>query len=205
MSIKSIVAALKRSFVVKWLLRGFLFLTAWFLIHCALISLDGLVDSDSAAEPADAAVVLGNEVLPNATVGDIVRSRLQKALEAYQRGAVRHIVCSGGKGPGALWEADVMRDWLIARGVDRNVIVVDHDGKDSYSTAISVRKIFGANGWSSAMIVSQFNHISRCKLAFRRFGIGPLRSAHGHFQWSDLKGFTHEFAGYYYYLIRSYE
>ncbi len=205
MSIKSIVSALKRSFILKWLLRGILFFTVWFVIHCALISLDGLADSDSAAEPADAAVVLGNEVMPNATAGEILRVRLQKALEVYQSGAARHIICSGGKGPGELWEADVMRDWLIARGVDRNVIVVDYDGKDSYSTAKSARKIFNANGWHSALIVSQFTHISRCKLAFRRFGISPVGSAHGHFQLSDLRGFTHEFGGYYYYLVRGYE
>ncbi len=84
------------------------------------------------------------------------------------------------------------------------MVLVDNDGKDSYSTARQARKLFDANGWHTALIVSSFTHISRCKLAFHRFGIDALKSAHADFEWIDFKAFPHEFAGYYFYLLRKY-
>ncbi|HLX60780.1 MAG TPA: YdcF family protein [Planctomycetota bacterium] len=188
----------------KWLLRAALIFIAWFVLHCALISWDGFSDSATASAPADAAVVLGNGINADGTPNKVLRARLEKTVELYRQGAARYIVCSGGTGPGTLFEAEIMHDFLVAKGVDPAIIIVDRGGKDSYSTAQNAAKLFAERGWHSALIVSSFTHISRCKLAFRRFGLTDLRTAHADFQWRDCKAFPHEFFGYYYYLVRKY-
>ena len=201
MNLKSVLE--KRKPLLLWVVLIALVLTAWIALHAALISWDGFADTYSSTEPSDAAVVLGNQVFANATPGDLLEGRLKKALSLNHAGAVRNIVCSGGKGPANVWEADVMRAWLIARGVDASKIVCDYEGKDSYCTAREAKKIFDIRGWKSAVIVSHFTHISRCKLAFRRFGLTELRSAHADFSPGDFKAFPHEIIGYYYYWIRN--
>ena len=187
---------------LKWPLRVALALCAWFVIHCALITIDGFSDSYSRDHPADAEIILGNMVLAKGQPGDVLEKRLQKGLELFQAGCARHIICSGGQGQNEVFEASTMRDWLIARGVDETVITVDNFGKDSYCTAREARRIFAARGWKSALIVSHFTHVSRCKLAFHRFDFSDMKSAHADFAWSDFKAFPHEFFGYYYYVLR---
>ena len=189
---------------MKWLLRGIAALILWIGLHCLLISLDGFTDNFSPANPADAEVIMGNEVMANATPSVLLQERLQKGLDIFLSGGARRIICSGGKGPNGLWEAEVMRDWLVARSVDPALVIVDNEGKDSYNTARVARKIFAENGWKSVLIVSHFTHISRCKLAFWRFGFTDIRSAHADSHGFDYKSFEHEFAGYYYYLVRRY-
>ncbi len=202
MSLKISLWAFRRSVYFAWTMRVMTVLTIWFVGHCVLISMDGFDDVYSANDPVDAAVVLGNEVLPNGTPSDVLTKRLQKGLEAFKSGAARHIICSGGKGPKELWEAQVMSEWLIARGVEPTKIVIDNGGKDSYCTARDTKRIFEERGWKSALIVSHFTHITRCKIAFRRFGIEHSKTAHADFAWGDFKGFPHEFVGYYYYWLR---
>jgi len=187
----------------KWLVRATLALTGWFLLHSAIISWDGCSDSPI-GEPADAIVILGNAVHPDGTPANLLRSRLDKAVELFKHGAARKIICSGGIGPNGVPEGDAMRADLIAHGIDPSVIIVDNAGKDTYNTAQNTRRIFTDNNWTSALIVSNFTHISRCKLAFRRVGLTDVRCAHANFAWRDFKAFPHEFVGYYYYLVRSY-
>jgi vancomycin permeability regulator SanA len=125
-------------------------------------------------------------------------------LELYRAGRLRNVICSGGVGPNGVPEGDAMRVDLVANGVDPAIIVVDNAGKDSYCTAMNAKRLFAERNWRTALIVSNFTHISRCKLAFRRAGLSEVRSAHADFAWRDFKAFPHEFAGYYYYLVRSY-
>jgi uncharacterized SAM-binding protein YcdF (DUF218 family) len=205
LSIREHMIALKRALIFKWLLRGMLILIAWIVLHCVLITGDGLIDSDLSGEPADAAFVLGNLVMPDRSPSPILLSRLEKTLELCQKGAMRHIVCSGGKGSQDIWEAEAMRDWLVERGVPAPMILVDNEGKDSFGTAQQARKILDAHGWRTALIITSFPHITRCKLAFHRSGIEAMKSAHADVAWIDFKLFPHEFAGYYYYLVRSYD
>lgn len=195
---------LNRASIKKWTLRALIFGVSWFVLHTAMITIDGVTDTASATDPADAAFVLGNQVLPDGSPGTLLTGRLKKALEVYQLGETRKIVCSGGKSKEGLWEAEAMRDWLLARGVPADAILVDNNGKDTYSTALEGKKLFAANGWRKALIVSSVTHITRCKLAFRRFGIADLQTAHADVIRQDTADLTHEFFGYYYYLIRRY-
>lgn len=59
------------------------------------------------------------------------------------------------------------------------------------------------SGRSSASVATQYHHISRTKLAFRKVGFEEVHSAHARiFEWRDLYSIVREFAAYYRYAVR---
>lgn len=98
-----------------------------------------------------------------------------------------------------------MRGYLIARGVPADAIITDNNGLDTYMTAQNTKKIFDERGLDSVLVVSNYFHISRARLALEKVGIDPVYSAHGHYFWiGDIRSVPREVAGYAYYLLRKY-
>jgi uncharacterized SAM-binding protein YcdF (DUF218 family) len=59
------------------------------------------------------------------------------------------------------------------------------------------------NGWSSALIVSQYFHIARTRLAAESFGVRPIYSAHAeYYGLRDLYSLAREVIGYGAYMAR---
>lgn len=190
--------------VLPWLRRLMLVLTAWALVHLAAISVDGCSDEDG---PADLAVVLGNHVAADGTVSGRLVRRLDRALALYQQGKVPTIIVSGGRDPGSPFEAEAMKRYLVERGVPADAVVEDRGGENTYLTARFTAEYMQQHGLRSVIAVSQYYHISRSKLALRRFGVAEVRGAHAVMvieprePWSLLR----ELAGYYTYLLRDYD
>ncbi|WP_143825757.1 YdcF family protein [Nannocystis exedens] len=129
--------------------------------------------------------------------------RSRRAL--YAAGLVPRLIVSGGQDPGSPYEADVMRDYLVARGVPAERIAVDRGGVNTHATARFVAADLRARGERSAIAVSQYYHLTRTKLALRRFGVDAT-GAHADLElelrepWSLLR----EVVGFYAYLFKDY-
>jgi len=163
-------------------------------VAAAALVASGLRDDD---HPADVAVVLGTTVGPDGTPSPRLAARLDAALALYRRGRVRSVIVSGGVGGEGFDEAAVMRRYLAARGVPAARIVADSLGVTTAATARNAAAIMRRNGWASAVAVSQYFHVPRCRLAFRRAGIDPVYSAHArYFEIPDLYSIPRELAGY---------
>lgn len=175
---------------------------AWALVHLLAVCLDGCSDDDV---PADVAVVLGNHVSPAGEPARRLQLRLDRALDLYRAGLVPRIIVSGGRDPGSPYEADVMKRYLAERGVPEDHIIADRGGVNTHATARFVAAYLREHGLRSAVAVSQYYHISRCKLALRRFGV-EATGAHADLDlelrepWSLLR----ELVGYYVYLFKDY-
>jgi vancomycin permeability regulator SanA len=157
-------------------LKAFLF--SMLIVIAALatfIAVDGLSDE---LHSADVAVVMGTTANLDGSPSRWLKTRLDKAVEVYKEGLVSHIIVSGGRESSGVLEGDVMRNYLTAAGIPESAILVDNDGVDSFATAGNVATIMRANEWSSVMVVSQFYHIPRVKLALKRFGIVDIYGAH---------------------------
>lgn len=189
--------------IVRWLRRVAGLLALWAGLHLTAISVDGCSDE---GESADLAVVLGNQVSPDGLPSPRLQRRLERALELWRAGKVARVIVSGGQDPGSPHEADVMRAWLVDRGVPAGLVVADHDGVNTHATARFTRDYMQAHGLTSVVAVSQFYHLSRCKLALRRFGVPVVTAAHAALElevqgpWSMLR----ELVGYYAYLGKDY-
>lgn len=171
----------------------------WFVAHTGYIVADGLNDEIAAA---DAAVVLGNTVERNGQPSERLKARLEKAVELYEKNLVGKIIVSGGFGAEGFEEADVMRDYLVSRNVPENSIILDKNGYNTHKTAVSTKQIMQSRNMQSVIVVSQYFHITRSRLAFQKAGIENIYAAHAnYFEWRDAYSVLREFTGFYSYLI----
>jgi vancomycin permeability regulator SanA len=185
-------------------LRKFLIFLAVFafvlLLPALLIVADGLADE---LQTADVAVVPGNTVGPDGRPSPRLRARLDKTVELYQKGFFPNIIVSGGVGVEGFDEAAVMRQYLIEQGIPAAAIYLDSAGLTTELTARNTAQLMKQHQWRSAMIVSQYFHLSRTKLAFAKNGIAPVYSAHAdYFELRDLYSICREVIGYLSYYLR---
>jgi vancomycin permeability regulator SanA len=150
---------------------------------------------------ADVAVVLGNTVNQDGTPSNRLAARLDMAVELYRRGLFKNVVVSGGVGREGFDEAEVMKDYLVNQGVPRASIVVDSLGVTTAATAKNTAALAKLHGWSRVLVVSQYFHIPRCRLALSQAGLAPVFSAHArYFELRDVYSIFREVIGYAAYL-----
>jgi len=176
-----------------------IFLGAWFVIHCAIITFIGLNDN---LQKSDIAVVFGNEVQTDGKPSPRLEARLQKTLQLYQQGYFPEIVVSGGFGKEGFDEATVMQNYLITNGVPSNAILLDHNGDNTLATVQNVASIMKNQNLKSVMAISQFYHIARIELDFQKVGLSNIATAHAdYFEFRDFYSVPREFLAFYYYIF----
>jgi len=177
----------------------FFFLLSWLFLHCILIAVDGLSDD---YVTSDVAIVLGSKVNENGEPSERLKARLDAAKGLFIDSVVKYIVVSGGLGKEGYDEAIVMRNYLVDNEIPARFIVLDSEGNNTYLTAVNFVEINKKYSFKSVIIVSQFFHLSRTKLIFRKFGFENLSTAHArYFEWRDIYSLLREFPAYYKYLF----
>ncbi|MDY7576829.1 YdcF family protein [Herbaspirillum sp. RTI4] len=166
------------------------------------INIDGLTDNP---QPSDVAIVPGSRVLPDGTPSRRLKARLDKAIELYRNGMYKHIIVSGGKGKEGFSEGIVMANYMLNQGaVPSQVIIIDERGDTTQKTALNSAAIMKAHGFTSAIVVTQYFHISRCKYALHQAGIKTVYAAHPHYiEWRDIFSITREVVALPFYYLRS--
>lgn len=171
----------------------------WFIGHLIFISFDGLIDSE---QPADVAVILGNTVYSDSTLSPRLQARLEKGVEVYHSGQVKMIIVSGGTGVEGVNEATEMYKFLVGHQVPERAILVDTVGNNTRLTAKHTTALLGQNNLKSVLIVSQFYHLSRCRLLFKQQDISVVGTlSPNYFEWRDTYSLFREFFGFYFYLV----
>lgn len=183
----------------RWIVGGAVAAMALPVLCAGLIVLDGLTDE---VRPSDVAVVLGSKVNPDGTPSPRLAARLDRALELYEAGVTRRILVSGGTGVEGVPEGTAMKRWLVAQGVPDAAVIVDDQGVDTSATARNAAALMQTHNLRSAIVVSQYFHIPRTKLAFAQEGIPGVGSAHpDYFELRDLYSVAREVPGYARYLL----
>lgn len=171
-----------------------------FLLAAALLCVSGASDD---LRQSDVAVVLGNAVSPDGSPSPRLAARLDAAVTVWVDRRVGAIIVSGGVDRNGTDEAAAMRRYLIARGVPDAAIVVDPHGVTTWETARNTAAIMRTRNWRTAMVISQYFHVPRTRLALARFGIADARSAHpSYVEWRDLYSIAREVIGYPAYWFR---
>jgi len=169
----------------------------WFVIHEAVIIIDGLRDEK---EPCEFAVILGSKVNEDGTLSNRLQARLDAGLELYNNHIVQKIFVSGGTGKEGFPEGDKMAEYLIQKGVAKEDIVIDNQGITTRKTAENFVQQFP--DCKSVIVVSQYFHISRCKLALKQAGVENVYGVHARcFELRDLFSLFREFFAWYVYRI----
>ncbi|GAB2787567.1 YdcF family protein [Hymenobacter latericoloratus] len=164
-----------------------------------MVTVDGLTDD---VQPVDCLIVLGNTVNPDGSLSARLQARLDKALELYRQGVSPLILVSGGLGKEGHYEGTVMQRYLVAQGVPNQVILIDNEGNTTQATARNYARLARQRHLRSALVVSQFFHLSRTKLLLRKQGVPVVHAAHAtYYEWRDAYALLRESFAYYAYLL----
>lgn len=163
---------------MRLLIRSLIAIFVTGILGCGLIVADGLIDD---IEQADAAIVLGSKVMPDGRPSARLQARLDRAADLYRAGIVRVVIVSGGTGVEGFSEGRVMASALEGAGLPAEAIIVDEAGNTTRATAENGARIMKARGLVSALVVTQYFHVTRSRLALEQAGISPVHSAHADF------------------------
>lgn len=98
----------------------------------------------------------------------VLRSRLDVAVALMERGRVQAVLVSGDAAGNSGDEIEAMISYLVEQGVNRERIVADPYGLDTYDTA---RRAIATYGVRQALVTTQSFHLPRAVALCRRVGI----------------------------------
>ena len=157
----------------RGLLMAFLALIAAGIL-CALALMGFVYYMETHLPPvadSDVIIVLGAQVKEDGTPSVALERRLTAALETYKTDP-QVIICCGAQGanePAA--EGDVMRAWLIARGVKEEDAIAETKSFNTRENLNYAKEIMKEKGLSQALIVTSDYHVPRALALCRQVGI----------------------------------
>ena len=143
-----------------------------FVVAIAVLSSRVEVQSQrDEARPADVILVLGAAEY-RGKPSPVLKARLDHALELYQRKLAPRIMTTGGAGGEHVFtEGTVGRDYLTARGVPPEAIIVESEGESTVQSTTIAIEIMQRMGLRSAIVVSDGYHIFRVKRMLQMRGM----------------------------------
>src|ERR1700722_531740 len=151
----------------------------WAAILFAVAALAGLIayvsvrierqSTRDEARRADGILVLGAAEY-RGRPSQVLRARLEHALELYQQKLAPLVLTTGGAGGDPVFtEGGVGRSYLIGQGVPPEAIIVETEGETTVESTAMAGEIMRRMGLRSVIVVSDGYHIYRVKrmLQFR--------------------------------------
>ena len=117
---------------------------------------------NSGTKKANAGVVLGAAVWGGNRPSPILRERINKGFEIYEKKYVPKLVLTGGGSPNELTEGQVEMNELIKYGVDKNNLIVEDKSNSTFEQILFVRdKLYRKNKWDRIILISDNYHLFR--------------------------------------------
>jgi uncharacterized SAM-binding protein YcdF (DUF218 family) len=135
---------------------------------------------DERPTDAQAIVVFGGGTLPpdnvrrSAALDAPSMYRAQAAIEFYRSGGPCPVFLCGGKPDPCIKGdscADLMREWLLAQGVNPSDVVVENRSRTTHENAVEVQKLLAPLGISRVVLITDAWHMVRSAACLRRQGI----------------------------------
>ena len=181
----------------KKIIRFFsILLFLWFCIHIIYTIIDGNKDE---GESADIAVILGTTVNTDGTLSERLEKRMECGLKLFQDGRIKKIIVSGGLGREGFLEGDKMKEYLIGKGIPDSLVIVDNKGNNTTATVANTLQMRDSLHYNSVIVVSQYFHLTRTKMLFRKEGFENVSSVSPDYsEYRDFYSLFREFFAYYY-------
>ncbi|QDP94579.1 hypothetical protein FOE78_00415 [Microlunatus elymi] len=117
---------------------------------------------------APVGLVLGALAYSDGTPSPFLQARLDLARQLLAAGKIGMILVSGDHAAPAFDETLCMQEYLHARGVRRDKIVVDRHGYDTYDSCVRARDVFGV---TKVTVITQSYHLPRAVGTARAIGL----------------------------------
>jgi uncharacterized SAM-binding protein YcdF (DUF218 family) len=143
-------------------------------ILAAIIHQTGSMDE---ASESDVIIVLGAGLTRDGRPNRALNRRSEHAAELWKAGYADTIICTGGVGLNQTRsEADACREVLLREGVQESAIVLEDTSRSTEENALNSQAIMEANGWQTAILVSDSYHVFRARYIFSSVGIAIVLS-----------------------------
>ena len=127
----------------------------------------GIAEPEEAGK-ADCIIVLGCLVKADNSLSDMLRDRLDRAIELYKSGAAPKIIMSGDHGREDYDEVNAMKKYAVENGVPSEDVFMNHAGFSTYETVYRAKAVFQAE---KVIIVTQKYHLYRAVYIAEKLGL----------------------------------
>ena len=146
-------------------------LTAW-TVWTLSQRYDGHIYRTAEAVPGrPVAVVFGAGYWPDGTPSDVMKDRVEAAVELYRSGRVGKVLFSGDNRFVNYNEPATMREYALSLGLPDEVIVLDYAGRRTYDTCYRARDIFQVH---DVVLVTQRYHLPRALYTCEELGLNAV-------------------------------
>lgn len=154
-----------------------IFFSLWVILCASLVAIVHIYGQADRAQQADAIIILGAGMRYDGRPGPALVRRTNHAVEIWNQGYARNIICTGGIPAGVSHsEASGCRDVLVSQGVPEEAIVLEERSRSTEENAIFAHEIMRENGWDSAVLVTDAYHLFRAQWIFSTQGIAVYPS-----------------------------
>lgn len=116
----------------------------------------------------DCILVLGCGLRRDGFPSQMLRDRLDTAIEAYRMGLAPKLLMSGDHGQVDYDEVNAMKDYAMAQGIPSEDIFMDHAGFSTYESMYRAKAIFHCE---KVIVVTQNYHLYRALANARAMGM----------------------------------
>lgn len=162
---------------MKKILKIFLGIIAVIALHIAVSAIIIVVYGNmDFKKHSDVIIVLGASTY-NDTVSPVYKERLNHGISLYKEGYADKMILTGGMGAGNdKSDAEVAKEYAISQGVDEEDIFIETTSKITLENLLNAKKIMKAEGFETAIIVSDPLHMKRAMLIAKIEGIKAYSS-----------------------------
>lgn len=116
----------------------------------------------------DCILVLGCGLRPDGEPTQMLKDRLDAAIDLYEAGAASKLLVSGDHGRKQYDEVNRMKRYAMEKGVPSQDIFMDHAGFSTYESMYRARDVFQVK---KAIVVTQEYHLYRALYDGKRLGL----------------------------------
>jgi uncharacterized SAM-binding protein YcdF (DUF218 family) len=116
----------------------------------------------NAGSTANSGVILGAAVWGGNRPSPVLKERINKGFEIYQKKYVPKLVITGGGSPNELTEGEVSKNVLLKYGVDPDDLILENSSSSTVEQIQFVRdNLYHKENWNKIILVSDNFHLYR--------------------------------------------
>lgn len=129
--------------------------------------MDRIKDTDEIKD-VDTIIVLGAKVYDDGRLSLMLKDRLDKTIEVYNKLDIKKVIVSGDSEHKDYDETTKMKEYLINNSIPEESIVVDIYGLSTYDSIYRLKNVYDVN---KAIIITQKYHLYRALYIANALGI----------------------------------
>ena len=117
----------------------------------------------------DCAIVCGYPANNDGKPSKVMKSRVEKAVELYKKGAIKTIIFSGANVKNRYKEADVMEEYALKLGISQDVIYKENKAECTYHNLMYAKEIMKEHDFKNCLVITNSWHLRKADHYARKF------------------------------------